>query len=165
MAASIVTASQTSVVKRNPVLIIVGGIGSLVHVGLALLLAFGVSLTNIQVGAIEGFIGVALSIILALVVNGQTTPYDPSVGNTPSAMALLRALEAEVNAGEQPTPPSGPVVEPPPEESPDWSDPPAEPVATLAAKAAPKAAPVKKTAKKIGAKKQAPTKKAAQKRR
>lgn len=159
------TAEQKSVVRRNPVLIIVGGVGSLVHVGLAMLLAFGVSLTNIQVASIEGFVGVALSIILALVVNGQTTPYDSSVGNTPDAMALLRVLEAEVQPdadlapGPEPVPTPAPEPPAPVEPDPEPVDPEPEPVIPDPVEPPPKAVPVKKVSAK-----RAPVKKAATKR-
>lgn len=92
---------QDSAVQKNPVLIIVAGFGGVVNSAIALFIAFGVDLSKEQSAAILGFVGVVTALVTAVIATLHTTPFDPTVGNTPEAMAVLRAYETQTKSEKQ----------------------------------------------------------------
>lgn len=82
--------------KRNPVVVIIGGIGGVITAGLNMLLALGAfDLKGEQVAKIDGFVTVVVLLLLAAFAQTQTTPYDPITDNRPESMAILRLFEAQ----------------------------------------------------------------------
>lgn len=118
--------------KREPVLVIVGALGAVVHAGIALAVAFGVTLTQDQTAAVLGFAGAVVALVLAFAARSQVTPAAPVV---PLADRLASAATAIENAaaalGRAPTVAAPPAATVPPPE------PPVAPIPTTVSSAPP----------------------------
>lgn len=80
---------------KNPVLLIIGGLGTIVQGGMGLLMAYGVDISKGKQAATTGFVTIIATLVLSIITRDKVTPYDPSVDNTAETTALYKVADQQ----------------------------------------------------------------------